>query len=45
MNVAGAGAGWGLRGRDRDSYTLSVKFGMLAAPGNAPSGTTAVPRR
>jgi len=27
-----------LRGRDRDSYTLSVKFGMLAGPGNAPIG-------
>jgi aryl-alcohol dehydrogenase-like predicted oxidoreductase len=27
-----------LRGRDRDSYTLSVKFGMLAGPGNGPVG-------
>jgi aryl-alcohol dehydrogenase-like predicted oxidoreductase len=27
-----------LRGRDRDGYTLSVKFGMLAGPGNGPVG-------
>jgi len=27
-----------LRGRDRDSYTLSVKFGMLAGPGTGPIG-------
>jgi aryl-alcohol dehydrogenase-like predicted oxidoreductase len=27
-----------LRGRDRDSYQLSVKFGMLRQPGSGPSG-------
>jgi aryl-alcohol dehydrogenase-like predicted oxidoreductase len=27
-----------LRGRDRDSYTLSVKFGMLRGPGNESGG-------
>jgi aryl-alcohol dehydrogenase-like predicted oxidoreductase len=27
-----------LRGRDRDSYQLSVKFGMLRGPGPGPSG-------
>ncbi|RFU84489.1 aldo/keto reductase [Streptomyces triticagri] len=27
-----------LRGRNRDSYRLSVKFGMLAGPGRGPSG-------
>jgi len=27
-----------LRGRDRDSYQLSVKFGMLAGPGGGPIG-------
>ncbi len=29
-----------LRGRDRDSYALSVKFGQLRGPGNAFGGST-----
>ncbi len=32
-----------LRGRDRDSYTLSVKFGMLREPGPAFGGTDGRP--
>lgn len=34
-----------LRGRDRDSYRLSVKFGMLSGPLRATAATTAGPRR
>src|ERR1700712_1606878 len=32
-----------LRGRDRDSYTLSVKFGMLRGPGNEFGGVDCRP--
>ncbi|MEE4546337.1 aldo/keto reductase [Streptomyces sp. V4-01] len=32
-----------LRGRDRDSYRLSVKFGMLRGPGPGPSGVDGRP--
>ncbi|MCM3299422.1 aldo/keto reductase [Streptomyces pseudogriseolus] len=32
-----------LRGRDRDSYVLSVKFGMLAGPGATPGGVDGRP--
>ena len=32
-----------LRGRDRDSYTLSVKFGVLRGPGNEFGGVDARP--
>jgi aryl-alcohol dehydrogenase-like predicted oxidoreductase len=32
-----------LRGRPRDSYTLSVKFGMLGGPGNLPGGVDGRP--
>ncbi|MGX6606525.1 aldo/keto reductase [Micromonosporaceae bacterium Da 78-11] len=34
-----------LRGRDRDSCQLSVKFGMLRGPGPNSVGSTAGPRR
>lgn len=34
-----------LRGRDRDSYALSVTFGALRGPGTSSAGRTAAPRR
>lgn len=34
-----------LRGRDRDSYRLSVKFGMLRGPGPSSAGRTTTRKR